>query len=145
MQDEETVRRYVMKRADAMHTGDTKTLCQGYTDDAVVFDLAPPLVRPLGATGDVDRMQAWFDGKGGSVWSEVRDLQVTVDGGLALCTSLVSLGAPADSPQPFALWSRSTLGLRRLEGAWRIIHEHRSTPFYLDGSFRAATDLTPKA
>ncbi|MGH3157151.1 MAG: nuclear transport factor 2 family protein, partial [Streptosporangiaceae bacterium] len=42
-----------------------------------------------------------------------------------------------------ALWYRSTLGLRRLDGEWRIVHEHTSTPFYMDGSLRAATDLRP--
>jgi hypothetical protein len=28
-------------------------------------------------------------------------------------------------------------------GSWRIVHEHNSTPFYLDGSLRAALDLRP--
>lgn len=26
---------------------------------------------------------------------------------------------------------------------WRIVHQHESTPFYMDGSFTAAVDLTP--
>jgi ketosteroid isomerase-like protein len=73
----------------------------------------------------------------------VRDLRVTVDGDLALCTSLESMGAPPQSPQPFTLWFRSTLALRRIEGEWLIVHEHTSTPFHMDGSFRAATDLRP--
>ena len=31
-----------------------------------------------------------------------------------------------------------------LEGeAWKIVHEHTSVPFHMDGSFRAATDLQP--
>jgi ketosteroid isomerase-like protein len=28
-------------------------------------------------------------------------------------------------------------------GAWQIVHEHISTPFYMDGSLKAAVDLTP--
>jgi ketosteroid isomerase-like protein len=43
----------------------------------------------------------------------------------------------------FDLWFRSTLGLRKSDGVWRIVHEHTSTPFYMDGSFRAAVDLKP--
>ena len=35
------------------------------------------------------------------------------------------------------------VGLRRIDGAWRITHRHDSTPFYMDGSYRAATDLEP--
>jgi len=133
----------VADRTTAMRTGDAEAICRPYTSDAVVFSLAPPLVQPPDGNRDVAQMRAWFEEKGGSVWSEVRDLHVTVDGDLALCTSLESMGAPPSSPQPFTLWYRSTLGLRRLDGEWRIVHEHTSTPFHMDGSFRAATDLQP--
>lgn len=143
MDDEHTIRRLVADRTTAMRTGDAETICRAYSSDAVVFSLAPPLVQPPDGTRDVVRMKAWFEEKGGSVWSEVRDLEVTVDGDLALCTSLESMGAPPSAPQPFALWYRSTLALRRREGEWRIVHEHSSTPFHMDGSFRAATDLQP--
>jgi PhnB protein len=30
-----------------------------------------------------------------------------------------------------------------VRGAWKIVHEHSSTPFYMDGSYRAAVDLKP--
>jgi uncharacterized protein (TIGR02246 family) len=143
MDDEGTIRQLIAARTTAMRTGDAAAICHAYAPDAVVFSLAPPLAQPPDGSRDVDQMQDWFTEKGGSVWSEVRELRVTVDGGLALCTSLESMGAPPDSPQPFTLWYRSTLGLRRLDGEWRIVHEHTSTPFHMDGSFRAATDLQP--
>ncbi len=143
MTDETAIRELVDNRTAAMRTGDADALCRPYTADAVIFSLAPPLVQPPNGTRDVAAMRAWFEEKGGGVWSEVRDLRITVDGDLALCTSLESMGAPPDSAEPFALWYRSTLGLRRLGGEWRIVHEHTSTPFHMDGSFRAATDLQP--
>ena len=65
---------------------------------------------------------------------EIRDLTVTVGGDVALCHSLNQLGA---------LWFRSTIGPRKTGGAWRITHEHNSTPFYMDGSDTAALDLQP--
>jgi PhnB protein len=42
-------------------------------------------------------------------------------------------------------WPRALteLGGAQLDGSWRIVHEHDSTPFYLDGSLRAALDLRP--
>ena len=143
MNDENAVRDLVAQRVSAMRAGDAKTICAAYTPDAVVYSLAPPLVQPPDGSRDVASMQAWFDEKGGRVWSDVRDLEVTVDGDLAVCTSLEAMGAPPDSPQPFSLWFRSTLALRRIDGEWRIFHEHASTPFYMDGSMRAALDLVP--
>jgi ketosteroid isomerase-like protein len=50
---------------------------------------------------------------------------------------------PAGAPAPFTFWFRSTFGLRCSDGSWRIVHQHDSTPFHMDGSFRAATDLEP--
>lgn len=41
------------------------------------------------------------------------------------------------------MWLRETLGFRKLAGEWKITHQHESVPFYMDGSFRAATDLKP--
>jgi uncharacterized protein (TIGR02246 family) len=143
MSDEQAIRDLIDTRTKAMRSGDAETICATYVPDAVVFSLAPPLVQPADGARDVEQLQAWFDEKGGSVWSEVQDLTVTVDGDLALCTSIESMGAPPEAPQPFTLWYRSTLGLRRIDGQWRICHEHTSTPFYMDGSNRAALDLTP--
>ena len=143
MDDETAIRTLIQDQTTAMRTGDAETICSSYAPDAVVFSLAPPLVQPPDGTRDIAELKAWFGEKGGSVWSEVSDLKVTVDGDLALCTSLDSMGAPPDSPQPFTLWYRSTLGLRRIDDQWRIVHEHTSTPFYMDGSLRAATDLQP--
>jgi SnoaL-like domain len=40
-------------------------------------------------------------------------------------------------------WFRQTLCFRKINGAWTIVHEHESVPFYMDGSFRAAIDLKP--
>jgi uncharacterized protein (TIGR02246 family) len=143
MDDEAAIRELVADRTTAMRKGDAATICASYAPNAVVFSLAPPLVQPADGARDVAQLEAWFAEKGGSVWADVRDLQITVSGDLALCTSLDSMGAPPDAPQQFALWYRSTLGLRRADGAWRIIHEHTSTPFHMDGSMRAAIDLEP--
>jgi PhnB protein len=41
------------------------------------------------------------------------------------------------------LWYRVTVGLHQEDGAWRIVHEHESVPFHMDGSYRAAVDLSP--
>jgi uncharacterized protein (TIGR02246 family) len=143
MDDESAIRQLVDDRVTAMRTADAETMCAAYAPDAVVFSLAPPLVQPPEGSRDVRAMRAWFEEKGGGVWYDVRDLRVAVDGDLALCTHLASMGARPGSPQQFTLWFRSTLGLQRRDGEWRIVHEHTSTPFHMDGSGRAATDLQP--
>jgi ketosteroid isomerase-like protein len=141
--NEQAIRQLIEDRAAALRAGDAVAACATYAPAARVFSLAPPLVQAFDSARDVASLQAWIDDKGGSVWTEVRDLVITVDGDLALATSIDAMGAPPEAPQPFTLWYRSTLGLRRLCGEWQIVHEHTSTPFHMDGSFRAAIDLQP--
>jgi uncharacterized protein (TIGR02246 family) len=144
MNDEAQIRALLDERCTALRDGDAKSIVAQYTDDPVVYTLAPPLRQSAQDALDVAALQQWLDEKGGSVKSELRDVAVTVDGDLALCTALECMGSPDDAPgTPFVLWFRSTYGLRRVDGQWRIAHEHTSTPFYMDGSLRAALDLQP--
>jgi ketosteroid isomerase-like protein len=84
---------------------------------------------------------ATFDGP---VQLEHRDPQVTASGDLALVHALTRMTAtPAGAPESFSFWYRSTFGLRRIDSEWRIVHQHDSTPFHMDGSFRAAVELEP--
>ncbi|KAA0023947.1 YybH family protein [Antrihabitans cavernicola] len=144
MDDQTLIRALVADRCSAMNRGDAKAIVDQYTSDAVIYSLAPPLKQPPNGTRDLTSLQAWFDEKGGRVGSEVRDLEVTLAGDVAFCHCLESMGAPDDTPgEKFALWFRTTLGLRRIDDRWLIVHEHTSTPFYMDGSMRAALDLRP--
>jgi ketosteroid isomerase-like protein len=93
-------------------------------------------VGPPPEARDAEALRAWFASHpGGPVGYEIRDLIVTVGGDVAFCHSLNQLGG--------ALWFRSTIGLRKIGGEWQITHEHNSTPFYMDGSDKAALDLQP--
>ena len=42
-----------------------------------------------------------------------------------------------------ASWIRLTLCFRKIGGVWKVTHEHTSVPFTMDGSLKAAVDLTP--
>jgi ketosteroid isomerase-like protein len=115
------------------------------SDDVVTYSLAPPLQQgPDSPYGNVEGIRAWFAGFDGPVRIAFRDPVVSQDGDLALAHSLTRMAATtAGQGESFSTWYRSTFGLRRIDGSWRIAHRHDSTPFYMDGSFRAATDLEP--
>lgn len=141
-QDEAQIRQLVTDREAAMRAGDADLLVSHYTPDAVQFDLAPPLLHAGPELRDPEGLRSWFAGFGGSVHFEVHDLAVTVGEDVAFCHSLNRM---ADTPDGagFELWFRATVCLRKVDGSWLISHEHESTPFYMDGSFKAAVDLKP--
>ena len=64
-------------------------------------------------------------------------------GDVAFSCSLNRLGGKLHSGDEFEIWVRVTMGFRKVNGAWKIAHAHTSVPFYMDGSFKAATDLNP--
>lgn len=138
--------RAVLDEYVAAHAGrDADRILGAFTDDAVRYTLAPPLAQEPGTEyGDADGVRAWLATFDGPVLLHHRDRGVAVAGDVAFAHTLTFMTAtPAGAPQPFTFWFRSTFGLRRIEGAWRIVHQHDSTPFHMDGSFRAATDLEP--
>ena len=133
---ETAVRDLLEEHAAAMREKDADRLAACHRPGAVVYDLAPPLA----GTFDRERTRAWFAGKaGGSMDYEIRDVEVELAGDLAVAYGLTRMGDGAT----FELWFRTTLVLREVDGRWQIVHAHESTPFHMDGSLRAAVDLTP--
>ena len=124
---------------------DVDALFALYADQAVLYTLAPPLQQTQDTEyGSREGLQAWFATFHGPVQIHYRDPVVTTAGDLAFVHTLTSMTAtPAGAPESFSFWFRSTFGLRRVDGRWLIVHRHESTPFHMDGSFRAATDLQP--
>jgi ketosteroid isomerase-like protein len=143
-QDETQIRQMMADQQAAMRARDAAHLVSRYVHETVKFDLSPPLQHAGPSIRDADRLRSWFAGFDGPIDYEIRDLAVTAGQDVAFCHSLNRLATtPRGAPQGFSLWFRATVCLQTIAGAWRITHEHNSTPFYMDGSLRAALDLEP--
>ncbi len=139
--DDARIRELLAERVSALQKKDAERVVADYAQGAVTFSLAPPLQNP--APNAADR-QNWFNGFDGPIDFEIRDLHVRVGGDVAFTRSLSRLTAtPYGMPSAFSLWFRETIGWVKVDGEWKIEHEHASTPFYMDGSFRAGVDLEP--
>jgi hypothetical protein len=103
------------------------------------FSLAPPLAHVT----DVKNLNAWFATWQGPIGSEARDLRIAVSGDTAFSHGLSRMTGSKTDGEKVDLWFRETLCFRKIDGHWKIAHEHTSVPFYMDGSFRAAIDLKP--
>lgn len=139
------IRRVLEARLAALRTKDAERFVAHYATNVVTFDLAPPLVNAGTDVRHVAGLDAWLATWAGPVWQEISDFEATVapEAGIAYCHGLVNLRGEKIGEGTVDMWFRSTWCLDRIDGQWKITHEHNSTPFYMDGSFRAATDLTP--
>ena len=139
--DEADIRTLIETIEKAHHNKDAAAIVAPYAQDAVVCDLAPPLSH---RGMDLQVKQAWLDSWEGPIERESRDLNITVTGDYAFCHGYYRLGGtPKAAGRPISFWMRATLCLHREQGVWRIVHEHTSVPFYMDGSLRPAFDLQP--
>ena len=85
---------------------------------------------------------AWLAGWQGPIQIDARDVSLTVDGDLAFVSAFNRMrGRQGGEDQD--MWFRTTMCLRKTSGRWRIVCDHSSVPFYMDGSYRAAVDLKP--
>ena len=72
-------------RAHANHDADA--IVEVYAPNAVIFDLAPPLVsRGMNR----DKVTAWLSGWDGPIQIDARDISMTIDGDLAFVSYSVA-------------------------------------------------------
>ena len=125
---------------DAIRNKDARRVTSHFAPGAVLYTLAPPLQATAQDSRD---LQAWFDTWRGPIDGEVRDLKLTIGDQEGFCTSLNRMRGTKTNGQVVDMWFRQTLGFRKIDGDWKIVHEHTSVPFYMDGTFKAAVDLKP--
>jgi PhnB protein len=141
--DESAIRTLIDKRAEALRAKDAKGVVAAYGPGVVMFTLAPPLRQTIDEQRPTEDLNAWFATWSGPLGYEIRDLDVTAGDHVAFCHGYVCISGTKTDGQKNEVWARQTLCLQKSDGAWKIIHEHMSVPFYMDGSVKAAVDLKP--
>ena len=141
--DTKRIRELMTHRLAAVQSRDVDALMARYLPGVVHFDLAPPLVSVDRPVADPAGLRRWFDGFEGPIDYEIRQLVVVCGSDVAFSHSVNRMSAVPTGGRTFSLWFRSTVGWQRSDDDWFIGHEHSSVPFHMDGSLRAAVDLTP--
>ena len=107
----------------------------------VGFDIAPPL-KYSGKEAYQESYKAFFAQYEGPLDLELRDLTIVTSGNIAFGYGLERIGGTLKSGEKSSIWVRATTGLRKIHGAWRIVHDHISVPVDFDTG-KALLDLTP--
>ena len=132
--DEAAVRALVDAFVAAIRARDIDGVMQVFAPEVVSFDLGPPLKH---GRDDFDRRwRAMFGAHEGPIDYLIEDLQIAIGGDVAFSHSLNRTSA---SPER---WVRWTACYRRIDGWWRIVHEHVSAPVDVREG-RAVLDLKP--
>lgn len=141
--DEAKIREMLENMHRAHQSKDATAITAPYAPDAEVFNLAPPLAHH---GRDRQETQAWLDTWATPIEISARDLEITVTGDFAFAHGFLHMhGTKKGAEHAVDFWMRETLCFERRRGAWQIVHEHTSVPFYMDASTRPAFDLRPES
>jgi ketosteroid isomerase-like protein len=138
---ESDVRALLEVQAEAMRTKNLDRLMSLYHPDIVYFDVVPPL-RFAGSAALRDRFSRWFAGYRGPIGMEIRDLDITFGGDLAVAHWFSRASGTLQDGREVGFWVRVSNCFRRTDQGWLITHEHVSLPVDLAGG-RPAMDLVP--
>lgn len=125
---EQELRDLVAERVAAVHAKDPDPLAARQAEDMLAYDVLPPL-RRRGSAEVVKRTRAWFDGYATDIGYEVHELEVTAGADVGFCTFLYHVSGTLTTGAEVDMWVRATLGCRRVDGRWLIVHDHESVPF----------------
>lgn len=124
--DEAKIRRLISRWSKALEAKDLDGLTADYAPDAILYDAIPPYK----AEGVEAIRKAWEsclphlpDAK-----SVHRDLTFHVAGDLAVVHGLHNFETKTENPCSES-WMRITVCYRRIDGEWKVVHEHVSQPF----------------
>jgi PhnB protein len=135
----QAIKQAIKSRNAALSAKDVAGVMASGAPGFVSYSLAPPLKDAGGKAG----LAGWFASWDGPIGYDLRDLEINAGDDVAFAHGLAHMSGRKTDGEVVDLWFRETLGLKLVRGAWKIIHEHSSVPFYMDGSFRAAVDLSP--
>jgi ketosteroid isomerase-like protein len=130
-------------RLAALRAKDASQFVAAFAAPIVKFDLALPLQETGPSVLDPASLQWWLNTWDGKVIAELAQLGITVGGDVAFRRCLEHIQGTRNDGEDQNTWTRSTLGLEKTAGAWKVTHERNSTPFYIDGSGRPALNLHP--
>jgi ketosteroid isomerase-like protein len=141
--DEHQIRGVLTEFTAAIRERDADAVIALLADDAVKFDLAPPLRTGPKETHDPAPLEQWFATWESPIVSEPTDLTIAVGGDIAYAYGLQHMTGKKKGGPEVDLWFRATACFRHEAGRWRITHMHSSVPFAMDGSDKALLDLKP--
>jgi uncharacterized protein (TIGR02246 family) len=129
-EDEKEIRALVQRLVTAARAKDVSDIMSSVyiADESLsVFDITPPL-QYVGAKAYKKAWEDFFAAFPGPVEIEIHELSVTTDGPLGFSHEIDTWRMTDPEGKKVTFTMRVTYVYRKVNGKWRIIHEHGSVP-----------------
>jgi uncharacterized protein (TIGR02246 family) len=126
--EEVAIRRRIEDWASAVRAKNINGVVAHHTDDVLMYDVPPPTaVRGISAYRET--WPPFFEALcEGAAAFDIVELQITAGDTVGFATALLRCGSKEELARDPTPQLRLTIGLRKVDGAWHIAHEHHSFP-----------------
>jgi uncharacterized protein (TIGR02246 family) len=128
MNDEQEIRDLLNGWVEAIQAQDLDRVAAEHDSDIVMFDVPPPY---NGVRGMEEYRKSWppfFEWIGQGATFELLDLDVVAGTDVAFAYALLRCGTQDQFDTNPDNRLRITVGLRKVDGRWVVVHEHHSFP-----------------
>lgn len=126
--DERSVRAVIEALMQSIRSRNPQALLALCSPDVACYDFTPPHAERGPASVREHWAHTW-DAFVGEVGCDATQLQISVGADVAFSRSQLRLSGKSQDGRRSTHWVCATLGLRRIEGIWRFVHQHFSQPF----------------
>lgn len=126
-QDERDVRALFEKWAKAVREGNLPEIRADHDSEILMFDVPPPFLS-RGLDAYMATWEKFFSWSDKPVAFDFHDVTVTAGQDVAFVTAIGQCAGTYPNGTREALEFRLTVGLRKIDGRWRVVHEHHSVP-----------------
>jgi uncharacterized protein (TIGR02246 family) len=125
--EEAAVRGVIESWTAAVRRRDIEGILKNHSPDIVMFDVPPPF-QSRGIDAYRKTWDMFFSWSSDPIPFDVTGMDITAGGDVAFVVATMACAEPGNDGKPKPLNFRLTVGLRKVEGRWTIMHEHHSVP-----------------
>jgi uncharacterized protein (TIGR02246 family) len=125
--DQIQIRALIDRWAKAVRDEDRPAIRADHDPEMLMFDVPPPLVS-RGLESYMATWETFFRSQERPVAFDFNDVKITAGHDVAFATALGRCVNIDRNGHREPLEFRLTMGLRKIDGRWRVMHEHHSLP-----------------
>ncbi len=125
--DEVAVRELIENWAKAVRAKDYSGILAHHAADMVMFDVPPPF-ESRGIEAYRKSWDLFFSMQPEPIAFDIQRMNIVAGADVAFAVALMRCEECGNDGKRIGLDFRLTIGLRKMEGQWTIVHEHHSIP-----------------
>lgn len=125
--DEAVIRDLVENWARAVRIKNLDGILANHSPDMLMFDVPPP-IQSKGIEAYRKTWDLFFSWSQDSGVFDISEMNITAGNDVAFVTALMRCAGTEPNGDKMELEFRLTIGLRKIDGQWIVMHEHHSIP-----------------